>query len=104
MPPADAHLDAHGVVAQSNDLPPVCSRCDESGGLCVACAENDRSILPQLAQPTWVRMIAKAKRRALAGTGDVVSALPALNTPGRKAARRLARALAGEFTPVRRTA
>lgn len=75
----------------------------ECGGLCASCAANDRSILPQLAVPTWVRLIAKPKPATAAHAGDVSFTLPPINTPGRKAAR-LARALKGEFTPLRRPA
>lgn len=88
----------------SNNLPPLCADCLAHEGLCVGCAQNDRGILPQLAIPPWVKLIAKPKDPAAAGADDVAFVLPSLNTPGRKAARRLGRALRGEFTRTVRTA
>lgn len=84
------------------DTTPACSRCIENGGLCVGCAAGDRAILPQLAVPSWVRLIQKRDPATLAK--------PVVESPEGRRIRerrerkraRLARALAGEHTKVRR--
>src|SRR4051812_42464646 len=32
---------------------PICPACIDSAGLCIGCAEHDRSLLPQLTEPGW---------------------------------------------------
>ena len=76
-----------------------CARCIDEQGLCSPCAEHDRSILPQLAQPPYVKLIANSRPRTAPIT-ETPAEIPALGTPG----RRLARALAGHFTRVKRSA
>lgn len=105
MPPAES-----GRATPDTSTPPACPRCVKDGGLCVGCAENDRAILPQLAQDR--------RLRALRGKGGNVSyvglmapatppeppALPALGSPGRRQLKRLGRAIAGQFTRATRVA
>lgn len=76
---------------------PLCPDCCERSGLCVRCA---KSVVPQLAQPHWYRLVGKDRRGADQIADGELSreGRKAKNRRTRKAARRLARALAGEFT------
>jgi hypothetical protein len=49
---------ATGALLQTTELfEPQCSACVDANGLCRKCAVRDRSILPHLAVPSWVRLI-----------------------------------------------
>jgi hypothetical protein len=105
LPPLSPALAA--ALDATRSAKPPCSHCLASRGLCTDCAAADRSILPQLAVPPWVRLMAAAKPPAPARSADVVSVMPPLNTPGRGEARRRRRA--AEFArkvamPARRVA
>lgn len=77
-----------------------CQPCVHNAGLCVSCAEGDRSILPQLKRPSWVRLIGDWPKPV-----DVDSeAAKIASRKWRKRMRRLGRALTGEFTSSRPSA
>lgn len=64
----------------------ICQACTEPAnrGLCHTCATRDRSILPQLKEPSLRALIANSRP---ATKPAPVPDLPSLNTPGRKLAR-----------------
>lgn len=97
------------VGARDATLVPLCKACQESAGLCVRCAERDRSLLPQLAQESWHK---DAHSGPLGKNPPPVVELPELTKEERAEARKRARAkdrarrrlrlaLEGKFTSSR---
>jgi hypothetical protein len=78
------------------DLEPLCVDCVKHEGLCRA---HERAILPQLAQPSWVRLI------GLQAVKKTSAASPAAQRAMRRNAKRLERmqrAIGGGFTRTRK--
>lgn len=95
---------AHEVAAKlrtfvTESAVKICEDCAKAAnrGLCHFCASRDRSLLPQLAVPPYVRLIANARPVTKPAAVAETATLPPVNTPGRKLAR-LKLALGGQFT------
>lgn len=82
-------------AALATDPEPVCDACLSHDGLCLAHA---KSVLPQLAQPSWVRLIGAQRQLPKKAPAPSTAAERAM----RRNARRLVRAINGEFTRSRR--
>lgn len=89
--PTDMPTPDVGVVISGLDLPPVCDDCLSHDGLCLA---HGKSVLPQLAQPRWYRLVGSVLTPDKALPDESPSVLRAK----RRVARRLSRAMRGEFT------
>lgn len=94
-----------GNVDASQDSPflkPVCSRCLADRGLCSSCAQLDKAILPQLAAPSWVRLIQRAHQ--VKTLKESASAKRIREKKARKQHRRVMRSMLGLSSPVRSVA
>jgi hypothetical protein len=96
---AEALVVRDGIERENPDLEPVCPRCVESDGLCTAHA---KAVLPQLAQPGWVRLIGVTKPKAERRIPDA-AAERIRQRKAAKATRRLIMALRGQRTASRRS-
>jgi hypothetical protein len=76
---------------------PLCDDCLTHEGLCIAHAP---SVLPQLAQPHWYRLVG----HTLSADKPLKEESAPVLKAKRRTARRLARAMNGEFTRSRRAA
>lgn len=94
LPPAPSA----GFVVSGIELPPVCDACLSHDGLCLA---HGKSVLPQLAQPHWYRLVGTTLQQTETPRPDETA--PVLKAK-RRVARRLSRAMRGEFTKSRRAA
>lgn len=90
MPTASPTPDV-GFVVSGTDMPPLCDACLAHEGLCIAHA---KSVLPQLAQPHWYRLIGTPLRHTKPLPDESAPVLKAK----RRVAKRLQRAMRGEFT------
>lgn len=97
VPAPDAGFRLSSIAAAAIAAEPLCADCLSREGLCLAHA---KSVLPQLAQPHWYRLVGSV----LAPDRAVKDEAPAVLKAKRRTARRLQRAMAGEFTRTRSAA
>ena len=75
---------------------PLCEECLSHGGLC---EPHSKSVLPQLAQPHWYRLISSSQTEDLTPRPEESTSVLKAK---RRVANRLRRAMLGEFTKSRR--